>query len=76
MKNILVIQGGGRAKGNTAQLIEHFANGVWDSGHTVEVISLLKNEVKSSVFTVSPKKMTSRRWEDTRSIPKRTVRCL
>lgn len=46
MKNILVIQGGGRAKGNTAQLIEHFANGVRDSGHTVEVISLLKNEVK------------------------------
>ena len=45
MKNILVIQGGGRAKGNTAQLIEHFANGVRDSGHTVEMISLLKNEI-------------------------------
>lgn len=24
MKNILIIQGGGRPKGNTAQLVEHF----------------------------------------------------
>ena len=31
MKNILVIQGGGRAKGNTAQLIEHFAGGCGDT---------------------------------------------
>ena len=46
MKNILVIQGGGRAKGNTARLIEHFVAGVKEAGHSVEVISLIKNEVK------------------------------
>lgn len=40
MKNILVIQGGGRAKGNTAQLIEHFVAGVKEAGHSVEVIFL------------------------------------
>lgn len=46
MKNILIIQGGGRAKGNTAQLIDSFSAGVKESGHSVEVISLIKNEVK------------------------------
>lgn len=46
MKNILVIQGGGRAKGNTAQLINSFKTGAEESGHSVEVISLLKNEVR------------------------------
>lgn len=46
MKRILVIQGGGRPKGNTSQLVEHFINGVRDAGHSVEKISLLKNEVK------------------------------
>ncbi len=46
MKNILVIQGSGRVKGNTAQLIEHFAAGVKEAGHSVEVISLIKNDVK------------------------------
>lgn len=46
MKNILVIQGGGRAKGNTAQLIDSFVTGVKEAGHSVEVISLIKNEVK------------------------------
>lgn len=46
MKNILIIQGGGRANGNTAQLINSFASGAAESGHTVEIISLLKNEVK------------------------------
>lgn len=46
MKNILVIQGGGRAKGNTAQLIDNFVAGVKEAGHSVEVISLIKNEVK------------------------------
>lgn len=30
MKNILVIQGGGRANGNTAQLVSSFAKGVED----------------------------------------------
>lgn len=46
MKNILVIQGGGRPKGNTAQLIDHFVNGAEEAGHHLEIISLLKNEVK------------------------------
>lgn len=46
MKNILVIQGGGRANGNTAQLVSSFAKGVEDAGHKVETISLMKNEVK------------------------------
>lgn len=46
MKKILVIQGGGRPKGNTAQLIDAFARGAKDAGHEVEILSLLKNEVK------------------------------
>lgn len=46
MKNILIIQGGGRPKGNTAQLIFAFAEGAQSKGHTVETISLVKNEVK------------------------------
>ena len=45
-KNILVIQGGGRAKGNTARLVEGFKAGAEESGHSVEVVSLLRNEVK------------------------------
>ena len=46
MKNILVIQGGGRPKGNTAQLIDHFVAGAKEAGHSVEEVSLIKNEVK------------------------------
>lgn len=46
MKRILVIQGGGRPKGNTAQLVSSFVQGAEEAGHCVEVISLLKNEVK------------------------------
>ena len=46
MKRILVIQGGGRPKGNTAQLVSSFVEGAEEAGHRVEVISLLKNEVK------------------------------
>ena len=46
MKHILVIQGSGRPNGNTAQLVASFVKGAQESGHTVEVISLLKNEVK------------------------------
>lgn len=45
MKNILVIQGGGRPKGNTVQLIEHFVKGAQEAGHQLEIVSLLKNEV-------------------------------
>lgn len=46
MKRILVIQGGGRPNGNTAQLIVAFVEGAKSAGHQTEVISLLKNEVK------------------------------
>ena len=46
MKKIFVIQGGGRANGNTTQLVEHFIKGAEYAGHSVEKISLLKNEVK------------------------------
>lgn len=46
MKQILVIQGGGRPKGNTAQLVASFAKGAEHAGHSVEIISLNKIEVK------------------------------
>ncbi len=49
MKRIIVIQGGGRHKGNTAQLIESFEKGAREAGHQVEVISLIKNEVKGCI---------------------------
>ena len=47
MKRIVVIQGGGRPRRNTAQLIDSFKRGAEEAGHSVEVISLLRNEVKS-----------------------------
>lgn len=46
MKKILIIQGGGRSNGNTAQLIKAFAKGANDAGHVVDVISLIKNEIE------------------------------
>ena len=46
MKNILVVQGGGRPNGNTSQLVMSFVKGAEEAGHKVEIISLLKNEVK------------------------------
>lgn len=46
MKKILVIQSSGKAKGNTAQLVDSFVRGATEKGHSVEVISLVKNEVK------------------------------
>lgn len=46
MKKIVIIQGGGRPNGNTAQLVKAFAKGAEEAGNIVEVISLLKNEVK------------------------------
>ena len=45
-KNILIIKGGGRPNGNTAQLIDSFTKGAEEIGHTIEIISLIKNEVK------------------------------
>lgn len=46
LKKVLVINGGGRPHGNTAQLVNSFVKGVTDAGHQAEVISLVKNEVK------------------------------
>lgn len=46
MKNILIIQGGGRPKGNTAQLVDFFIKGAEEAGHKTELVSLLKHEVK------------------------------
>ena len=46
MKKILVIQGGGRPRGNTAQLVDSFVRGAEDAGNCVEVISLNEHEVK------------------------------
>ena len=46
MKQILIIQGGGRPKGNTAQLVAAFKRGAEEAGHQVEVVSLIKKEVK------------------------------
>ena len=46
MKNIVVVIGGGRPKGNTAQLVDAFVKGAEEAGHLVEKVSLLKTEVK------------------------------
>lgn len=46
MKKILVIVGGGRPQGNTAQLAEAFCKGAKEAGHSVKTVSLLQNEVK------------------------------
>lgn len=46
MKNVLVVQGGGRSNGNTAQLTGAFVRGAEEAGHHVEIVSLTKNEVK------------------------------
>lgn len=41
MKNILIIQGGGRANGNTAQLIKAFTAGAEEASHMVETILIV-----------------------------------
>lgn len=46
MSSILVVQGGGRPKGNTSQLVASFREGAQAAGHCTEVVSLAKNEVK------------------------------
>ena len=45
-KKNLVLLGGGRPHGNTAQLVEAFAQGAQEAGHQVEVFSLMKQEVR------------------------------
>ena len=46
MKNILIVLGGGRPNGNTAQLVSAFQRGAEDAGHRVETVSLNKIEVR------------------------------
>ncbi len=45
MKNILILLGGGRANGNTAQLAEAFQKGAAEAGHATELISLNKRNI-------------------------------
>ena len=52
MKNILVVMGGGRPKGNTAQLVDAFVKGAEEAGHLVEKVSLLKTEVKGWSYRI------------------------
>lgn len=42
MKNILVIQGGGRVNGNTSQLVDSFIQGAKEAGHSVEKFLLIQ----------------------------------
>ena len=45
MKRILIILGGGRNNGNTAQLAKSFMKGAEEAGHQVELVSLNKLNV-------------------------------
>ena len=45
MKKILIVSGGGRPNGNTAQLVNAFMNGTKDAGHKTELLSLHKWKV-------------------------------
>lgn len=45
MKEILIVLGGGRAKGNTAQLADAFMKVAVEAGHHVELVSLNKMQV-------------------------------
>ncbi|MDD3363128.1 MAG: flavodoxin family protein [Hespellia sp.] len=49
MKKILIVQGGGRANGNTAQLVSAFEKGAKEAGHKVDVLSLQKNIVNGCI---------------------------
>ena len=46
MKKILIVQGGGRANGNTSQLINSFIAGAEECGHSATLVSLIENEVQ------------------------------
>ncbi|MDO4287597.1 MAG: flavodoxin family protein [Eubacterium sp.] len=49
MKKILIILGGGRANGNTAQLVNAFMKGAKEAGHHVELITLNKLKVNGCI---------------------------
>lgn len=49
MKKILIILGGGRANGNTAQLADAFMKGATEAGHHTELISLNKLNVNGCI---------------------------
>ena len=46
MKKILIVRGGGRPNGNTAQLAAAFAGGAREAGHAVEEVSLSQVQVQ------------------------------
>ena len=49
MKKILIILGGGRKKGNTAQLADAFMKGAMEAGHATELISLNQLQVNGCI---------------------------
>lgn len=49
MKKILVMLGGGRPSGNTAQLVSEFMKGATDAGHQAELLSLNKLQVNGCI---------------------------
>ena len=49
MKRILIVLGGGRANGNTAQLVSAFMKGAKEAGHHVELIMLNKLKVNGCI---------------------------
>ena len=49
MKKILIVLGGGRANGNTAQLANAFMKGAKEAGHEVELISLNQLNVNGCI---------------------------
>ena len=49
MKKILIILGGGRKKGNTAQLVDAFMKGAMEAGHATELISLNQLQVNGCI---------------------------
>ena len=48
-KKILIILGGGRKKGNTAQLVDAFMKGAMEAGHATELISLNQLQVNGCI---------------------------
>lgn len=49
MKKIVILLGGGRPRGNTAQLAEAFAKGAQAAGHQVEILPLRQYKVHGCI---------------------------